>query len=46
MTHVVDETYIKRCQNCGKKMENPVLASGYVFCSEECRKMFMASKTT
>ena len=46
LPEVADETYIKKCQSCGKDVEKPILNGGYVFCSEECEKMFMSSKTT
>ncbi|NWG09014.1 MAG: hypothetical protein HXX80_01660 [Nitrososphaerales archaeon] len=44
MAEVADETYIKRCAKCGKKIIKPVLYHGYVFCSDDCKKEFMSSK--
>lgn len=40
---LADETHIKRCNFCGKKMVVPVLCRGYVFCSIKCRDSFISS---
>jgi endogenous inhibitor of DNA gyrase (YacG/DUF329 family) len=38
---LADETYIKRCSQCGKKLGKPIFYKGYVFCSEECKKALL-----
>jgi endogenous inhibitor of DNA gyrase (YacG/DUF329 family) len=43
MSELADETYIKRCFKCNKKIQQPVLYKGYVFCSEYCKKEFLGS---
>lgn len=40
---LADETHIKRCNFCGKKIDIPVLYRGYVFCSIKCRDSFISS---
>ena len=44
MTEVANESHIKYCSNCGKKIEKPVLFKGYVFCSDECRESFTTTR--
>lgn len=39
---VADETFVKRCNNCGKRVKKPVFYRGYVFCSNECKKAFIS----
>ncbi len=39
-TALANESYIKNCGNCGKKIDKPVLYKGYVFCSNECKNAF------
>ena len=36
-----NETHMKYCSNCGKKIEKPVLHEGYVFCSDQCLESFI-----
>lgn len=38
---MANESHVKRCFNCKKKIEQPVLYKGYAFCSEQCKKDFM-----
>ncbi|MGA3109158.1 MAG: DUF2116 family Zn-ribbon domain-containing protein [Candidatus Bathyarchaeia archaeon] len=40
MTAKTNETNLKYCSNCGKKIEKPVLHEGYAFCSDQCRESF------
>lgn len=37
---VADESYVKRCNNCGKRVKRPIFYRGYVFCSNECKEAF------
>ncbi|MCJ7456026.1 DUF2116 family Zn-ribbon domain-containing protein [Candidatus Bathyarchaeota archaeon] len=41
---MANETRMKYCSNCGKKIEKPILSKGYVFCSDKCRESFTASR--
>lgn len=41
---LADETHIKRCNFCGKKIDIPVFYRGYVFCSIKCRDSFISSR--
>jgi predicted nucleic acid-binding Zn ribbon protein len=38
---MANETHIKKCFNCSKKIQQPVLYKGYVFCSEKCKEDFI-----
>lgn len=39
---MADETYVKHCHLCGRKVEKPVLHKGYVFCSEKYKESFIS----
>jgi endogenous inhibitor of DNA gyrase (YacG/DUF329 family) len=41
LSELANETHMKRCSNCGKNVEKPVLFRGYVFCSDACKESFM-----
>lgn len=41
---LADETHIKRCNFCGKKIDIPVFYRGYVFCSIKRRDSFISSR--
>lgn len=43
MSELADETYVKSCFKCDRKIQQPVLYKGYVFCSQECKKEFLRS---
>ncbi|MBW2992260.1 hypothetical protein KY345_03520 [Candidatus Woesearchaeota archaeon] len=41
---VADETHLKHCMYCRKKIKNPVLYEEYMFCSEKCKHAFLKEK--
>jgi hypothetical protein len=41
---VANGSHMEYCSNCGKKIEKPILSKGYVFCSDQCRESFTASR--
>lgn len=41
---VADEAHMKYCSFCGKKISDPVLYRGYVYCSNQCKESFILSK--
>jgi hypothetical protein len=41
---VANRTHMEYCSNCGKKIEKRILSKGYVFCSDQCRESFTASR--
>ena len=44
LSEVSNGTHVEYCSNCGKKIEKPILSKGYVFCSDQCRESFTASR--
>jgi len=43
---MADEAYIKKCMTCGNRIEKPVLYKGYAFCSESCKRAFLAKESS